>query len=45
MAAQEQLNGYLVVKVLEASGKSKEDEAVWDSTLKDGYIKSTLHRK
>lgn len=34
------LKGYLVVKVLEVTGKSKEDEPVWDSSLKDAFIKS-----
>ena len=40
MAALEQPKGYLVIKVLEVTGKSKEDEAVWDSSLKDAFIKS-----
>ncbi len=36
----EHSTGYLVVKVLEVSGKDKEgEEAVWDRSLKDGFIK------
>ncbi|GAB4821102.1 hypothetical protein N2152v2_008148 [Parachlorella kessleri] len=36
----EHSTGYLVVKVLEVSGKDKEgEEAVWDRSLKDAFIK------
>ena len=40
MAQPEQPKGYLVVKVLDVSGKSREDEAVWDPSLKEAFIKS-----
>ena len=36
----EQSKGYLVVKVLEVSGKDREGEdAVWDRSLRDAFIK------
>lgn len=38
--SSEQLRGYLVIKVLEAAGQNAEDERVWDSDLKECFVKS-----
>jgi hypothetical protein len=33
------VQGYLVVTVVEASGKSRDDTYVWDDATKEGYVK------
>jgi hypothetical protein len=35
----EGVQGYLVVTVVEASGKSRDDTYVWDDATKEGYVK------
>jgi len=37
----EQIQGYLVVKVLEAAGQNGDDVPVWDDTVRDVFVKST----
>jgi hypothetical protein len=34
------VQGYLVVKVLEAAGHNSDDQIVWTSELKEGFCKS-----
>ena len=44
----EAIKGYLVIDVVEASGKSRDDAYVWDSTTFEGFVKgtnSTRHRE
>lgn len=38
----EGVQGYLVVTVVEASGKSRDDTYVWDDATKEGYVKGEL---
>lgn len=40
MTTTEQLQGYLVVKVLEAAGHNGDDARVWDDNFKDAFVKS-----
>jgi len=40
MATTETLQGYLVVKVLEAAGHNGDDVRVWDDSLKEAFVKS-----
>ncbi len=35
----EAIKGYLVIDVVEASGKSRDDAYVWDSTTVEGFVK------
>lgn len=35
----ENVKGYLVIDVVEASGKSRDDAYVWDSTAFEGFVK------
>lgn len=41
----EGVQGYLVVTVVEASGKSRDDTYVWDDTTKEGYVKGEWKRR
>lgn len=43
----EGVQGYLVVTVVEASGKSRDDTYVWDDATKEGYVKGKgeAHRR
>lgn len=36
----EKIEGYLVVKVLEAAGNNSDDVKVWDPSFKEGFVKS-----
>jgi hypothetical protein len=39
------VQGYLVVTVVEASGKSRDDTYVWDDATKEGYVKGEREEK
>ena len=38
--AEEKPKGYLVITVIEAAGKNKDELYVWDTPEFDGYVKS-----
>lgn len=38
---EEKPKGYLVITVIEASGKNKNELYVWDAAEFEGYVKST----
>lgn len=39
--AEEKPKGYLVITVIEAAGKNKDELYVWDTAEFEGYVKST----
>jgi hypothetical protein len=41
--AEEKPKGYLVITVIEAAGKNKDELYVWDTAEFEGYVKSTCH--
>lgn len=38
----DRVRGYLTVTVVEASGKTKEDEIVWEDHFQEGFVKGTI---
>lgn len=40
--AEEKPKGYLVITVIEAAGKNKDELYVWDTAEFEGYVKSTF---
>ena len=38
----DRVRGYLTVTVVEALGKSKEDEIVWEDHFQEGFVKGTI---
>lgn len=42
MVSTENIRGYLVIDVVEASGKSRDEAYVWDSTAFEGFVKVEL---
>jgi len=40
--AEEKPKGYLVITVIEAAGKNKDEQYVWDTVDFEGYVKSTF---
>jgi hypothetical protein len=40
--AEEKPKGYLVITVIEAAGKNKDELYVWDTAEFEGYVKSEL---
>lgn len=39
--SESKLQGYLVVKVLEAAGQNGDDDQVWDESVRNVFAKST----
>ena len=38
----DRVRGYLTVTVVEASGKTKEDDIVWEDHFREGFVKGTI---
>lgn len=42
MAKTEDVKGYLVLTIQEASGKNKDEQYVWDSSTFEGFVKGAV---